>query len=302
MKKLTFIALLAIATLSACKKDKEQNPEYVSASEFKAKYSVPAQSFNETAGTAFSITGEKGIKLNFPANAFLDGSGNQVSGAIKLTLKEVLSKKDILLSGKMTESNGQLLVSGGEFQILATKNGQALKLNPAAEIITRVPKTLSSEPMDLFLFAPGIAGDSTWTQVQKRTQGTPEYYEFALPGFGWVNCDYFYSDARPKTTITVSPTFTGASPSIKDQSVYLIFDELNTVIGLPFNIDLNKHQSYLNSMPIGLTAKLAVIAVDVHDRIYFGETSLTISAGLHLDVPVSLANQTVLDNYLNSLD
>lgn len=302
MKKLTLIALLAMATLAGCKKDKEQNPEYVTASEFKAKFSVPTQSFNETAGTAFSITGEKGIKLNFPSNAFLDASGNPVSGNIRLTLKEVLSKKDILLSGKMTESNGQLLVSGGEFQILASKDGQALKLNPAAEIITRVPKTLSSEPMDLFLFAPGPAGDSTWTQVQKRTQGTPEYYEFVLPGFGWVNCDYFYNDPRPKTTITVSPTFAGASPNIKDQSVYLIFDDLNTVVGLPFNIGLNKHQSYLNSMPIGLTAKLAIISVDVNDRIYFGETSLTVSADLHLDVPVSLASQAVLDNYLNSLD
>lgn len=302
MKKLTLIALLAISSLVACKKDRDQNPKTLSATEFKARYSVPTQKFSGTAGTAFSITGQKGIKIDFPSNAFLDSEGNPVTGNISLTLKEVLSKKDIVLSGKMTESNGQLLVSGGEFEILASKDGQKLKLNPEASVITRVPQTLSADPMDLFVFAPGIAGDSTWAQVQKRVIEVEDFYQFTLPAFGWINCDYFYSDARPKTTITVSPVYSGSVPSIKSQSVYMIFEDMNTVAGLPFNLDINKHQSYLNSMPIGLTAKLAIISVDTSDRIYFGETTITVSADLHTNIPVSLASQDVLDAYLSSLD
>ncbi|WP_316787176.1 hypothetical protein [Pedobacter frigiditerrae] len=302
MKNLTFIALV-IFSLSSCKKDFSSNSSQgLSLAEFNSKFSIPTQSFNGIAGTAFSITGAKGIKLDFPANAFLDASGNPVSGNIKLSLKEVLSKRDILLSGKFTESNGQLLVSGGEFQIVALQNGQLLKLNPAAAVNINVPTTLSTAPMDLFEFKQTVASDSTWMLNQKaRVFTTPAYYQFSLPNFGWVNCDYFYSNPNPKTTITAGPIYAGAAPSIKEQRAYLIFDNINNVIGLPFVMAVNKHQSYLNSMPIGMTGKLIIISVDMGDKIYFGATSFTVSADLNLSVPVSLATQSTIDNYLNSL-
>ncbi len=302
MKNLTFIALV-IFSLTSCKKDFNSNsPQGLSLAEFNSKFSIPTQSFYGIAGTAFTITGAKGIKIDFPANAFLDVSGNPVSGNVKLSLKEVLSKRDILLSGKFTESNGQLLVSGGEFQILALQNGQLLKLNPAATVNINVPTTLSTAPMDLFEFKQTVASDSTWMLNQKaRVFTTPAYYQFSLPSFGWVNCDYFYSNPNPKTTITAGPIYAGAAPSIKEQRAYLIFDNINNVIGLPFVMAVNKHQSYLNSMPIGMTGKLVVISVDMNDKIYFGATSFTVSADLNLNIPVSLATQSTIDNYLNSL-
>lgn len=303
MKKLTLIVALAVSIM-ACKKDGTNlNSNTLSLSEFNAKFSVPAQNFTGNAGTAFSITGTKGIKLDFPANAFLDANGNAVSGSIKLTLKEVLSKRDIMLSGKMTESGGMLLVSGGEFQILAFQNGQALRLNPAAEVITKVPTTLSTAPMDLFEFKGSTASDSTWVQNQKaRIASAPSYYQFALPSFGWVNCDYFYSNPNPKTTITASPAYTGAVPSIKDQRAYLIFDDINTVVGLPFEASLNKHRSYLNSMPIGSKGKLVIISVGTNDVIYFGQTSFTVSADLHINVPLATATQQTIDDYLKTIN
>ncbi|WP_316772159.1 hypothetical protein [Pedobacter frigiditerrae] len=302
MKNLTFIALV-IFSLSSCKKDFSSNSaQGLSFAEFNSKFSIPTQSFNGVAGTAFTITGAKGIKIDFPANAFLDASGNPVSGNVKLSLKEVLSKRDILLSGKFTESNGQLLVSGGEFQILALQNGQLLKLNPAATVNINVPTTLSTAPMDLFEFKQTVASDSTWMLNQKaRVVTTPAYYQFSLPNFGWVNCDYFYSNPNPKTTVTAGPIYAGAAPSIKDQRAYLIFDNINNVIGLPFVMSVNKHQSYLNSMPIGMTGKLIIISVDMNDKIYFGATSFTVSSDLNLNIPVSLATQSTIDNYLNSL-
>jgi len=301
MKNLTFIALV-IFILTSCKKDINSNTQGLSLAEFNSKFSVPTQSFNGVAGTAFTITGAKGIKLDFPANAFLDVSGNPVIGNVKLSLKEVLSKRDILLSGKFTESNGQLLVSGGEFQILALQNGQLLKLNPAATVNINVPTTLSAAPMDLFEFKQTTGSDSTWMLNQKaRVFTAPAYYQFSLPSFGWVNCDYFYSNPGPKTTVTAGPVYAGIVPSIKEQRAYLIFDNFNNVIGLPFVMTVNKHQSYVNSLPIGMTGKLIIISVDINDKIYFGATGFTVSSGLNLNIPVSLANQSVIDNYLNNL-
>lgn len=302
MRNLILMALIVISTFTACKKDSLVNGSKLSLTEFEQQFSVAPQSFNGVAGTAFSITGTKGIKIDFPANAFLDASNNPVTGNIKLSLKEVLSKRDILLSGKMTESNGQILVSGGEFQILAFQNGALLKLNPSATVITKVPTTLSTEPMDLFEFKQTVGADSTWILNQKaRVTSEPSYYQFSLPNFGWVNCDYFYSNPNPKTMLTASPTYATTIPSIKDQKAYLVFENINSVIGLPFQISLNKHQSYLNSMPIGLKGKLIIISVGVDDVIYFGAKSFTVTNNMHIEVPMAVGDQATIDSYLNTL-
>jgi hypothetical protein len=55
-------------------------------------------------------------------------------------------------------------------------------------------------------------------------------------------------------------------------------------------------------MPIGLTGQMVIISVDVNDKIYFGHTSFTISSGLHVNVPVSLATQHDIDSYLNTIN
>jgi hypothetical protein len=305
MKNLTLIALLILTVLFACKKDGTGDTNAtLNLTEFNSRFSVPAQRFNGTGNSAFSITGTKGIKIDFPANAFLDASGNLVTGNVAISLKEVLSKRDIVLSGKPTQSNGQLLISGGEFQVVASQNGQRLKLNPAVEVNVKVPTTFNTDPMNLFLWAPAAAAsDSTWVLNQKaRVATTADFYEFKLPDFGWVNCDYFYSDPNPKTTITASPMYTGAAPSIKDQRAYMVFDDIKTVAGLPFVLAVNKHQSYENSMPIGLKGKLIILSTDVNDVIYFGHTTFTVSAGLHLDVSVSPASAAEIDSYLANLD
>jgi hypothetical protein len=50
-----------------------------------------------------------------------------------------------------------------------------------------------------------------------------------------------------------------------------------------------------------MTGKLVIISVDMNDKIYFGATSFTVSADLNLNIPVSLATQSTIDNYLNNL-
>lgn len=304
MKSLSLIAVVAVLFSTSCKKDSTINSRpSLSLTEFNNKFSIPAQSFNGVAGTAFSIIGNKGIKLDFPANAFLDASGNPVTGNIKLSLKEVMTKGDIMLSGKMTESNKQLLISGGEFQILALQNGQQLKLNPAADVMVKVPTSLSTAPMDLFQFAGTTVSDSTWMLNQKaRVTTTPSYYQFSLPGFGWVNCDYFYSNPNPKTTITASPVYAGVVPSVKEQRAYLLFDNINSVINLPFEISINKHQSYLNSIPLGLSGKLVIISVGMDNTVYFGYSSFTVTSGLHINIPLMAASQADIDNFLSTVN
>jgi len=317
-RKLFSAAILATAIVSAtaCKKDKS-TPNYAKADDFMASHAIKIQSFTGNAGAGFTITGEKGTKVTFASNAFVDGNGNVVSGNVTVTMKEVLSKKDVLFSGVMTESNGQLLESGGEILVKAKKDGAALQLNPALQnkgAQIEVPKVMGNRDLGLFVQekrqqggANGSGGNDqpqnpyTWVPAPYYPFGNgPNSYTFALPGFTWVNCDRFYSDPNPKTTVTALPTFQDNN-QVSDLQVMLVFKNITTVVTFPYDNTVQKFQSYQNSLPIGLQADLIIIGKDSDGFIQFGTQPITISAGLHIDAPIHKATQAEVDAFLATI-
>lgn len=322
MKRSLFAATViaaAITTLTSCKKNNDA-PQYARAEAFWQSNTIPTQSFTGNAATGFTITGNKGTRVQFPANAFVDGSGNIVSGHVQVTLKEVLSKKDVLLSGVWTESNGQLLESGGELLVQAKQDGQELNINPALGdkgIQVEVPKVMNDQDMGLFVQGRrdqgqqggGASGGgqepqnpNTWIPAPYYPFGNgPNSYIFTLPGFTWVNCDRFYSDPNPKTTVTVLPAFQDNN-QVTDLQVILVFKNISTVITFPYNYSIQKFESYHNSLPVGAQAELVVIGKDSDGFIQFGTQSITISANMHIDAPVHKATQAEVDAFLDSIE
>ncbi len=134
MKNLSVTALGISALLIiivSCKKDQGVIPDFLKATDFWKDIGPNHQKFSLNAASGGTITGSKGTSILFPPGAFVDANGTIVIEFISLELTEMLSRKDIFLSGVLTEADGQLLVSGGEFLIEAKKqNGDALRLNP----------------------------------------------------------------------------------------------------------------------------------------------------------------------------
>jgi hypothetical protein len=306
----------AIVSLSACKKDKG-TPDYARADDFMTTHAIKEQTFTGNAGAGFTITGEKGTKVTFAPNAFVDANGTAVTGNVTVTLKEVLSKKDVLFSGVMTESNGQLLESGGELQIKAQKDGVDIRLNPvlqadAAQV--EIPKVMNNKDMGLFVQdkrqqpqGGGNGGNQlppspyTWYPAPYYPFGNgPNSYTFSLPSFTWINCDRFYSDPNPKTTITALPAFQDNN-QVTDLQVMLVFRNITTVITLPFDYTVQQFQSYQNSLPIGLQADLIILGKDSDGFIQFGTQPVTISAGMHIDAPIHKATQAEVDAFLATI-
>src|SRR5688572_17413372 len=310
-------AILAtvIVSVTACKKDKS-TPNYAKADDYMASHAIKVQSFTGNAAAGFSVIGEKGTKITFTPNAFVDGNDNAVSGNVTVTLKEVLSKKDVLFSGVMTESNGQLLESGGEILVKAQKDGVDLRLNPALQndgARVEIPKVMNDKDMGLFVQdkrqqGGGATGGNqqqqspfTWAPAPYYPFGNgPNSYTFSLPSFSWVNCDRFYSDPNPKTTLTALPAFQDNN-QVSDLQVMLVFKNIATVITLPFDFTAQKFQSYQNSLPIGLQADLIILGKDSDGFIQFGTQSITISAGMHIDAPVHKATQAEVDAFLATI-
>jgi hypothetical protein len=311
------ILAITIATIPACKKDKSTPPNYAKADDFLAAHAIPTQTFTGNAGTGFTIIGEKGTKVTFAPNALVDGSGNPISGNVTITLKEVLSKKDVMFSGVMTESNGQLLESGGELLVKAKKDGVDVFINPQMPdngVRVEVPKDMNNKDMGLFVQEkrPQQGGGSTGGQQQQNPStwvpapyypfgNGPNSYSFTLPGFTWVNCDRFYSDPNPKTTITTLPAFQDNN-QVSDLQVMLVFKNIATVVTLPFDYNLQKFQSYMNSLPIGLQADLVIIGKDSDGYLQFGSQLITISANMHIDAPVKKSTQAEVDAFLATIN
>ena len=81
--------------------------------------------------TPTSITGEGGTIVNFDANAFTDSNGILVTSGIVIHLDEYLSLSQMMKNNIQTLSNGQLLVTGGSFNLAATDvNNAPLNVNP----------------------------------------------------------------------------------------------------------------------------------------------------------------------------
>ncbi len=305
MKNL-FLLLTLIIVLGSCKRDPiDYNELALSPQEFAAKYAIRGENFKGKAQDGFAIQGKKGTKVKFPVDAFLDENNNPVSGDVSVHLVELLSKADVLFSGKMTESEGALLVSGGQVLIQATQAGKVLRRSPSKYIEVNVPTTFSEEPMDLFVYEKIETGDSTWAWVEgKPRQPQNNYYTFDLPGFGWINCDYFYNNSSPKTTITsnFNPNGSGYNgAAILSQSIMLVFKDENIIVSLPYSNSVHHYQSYLNSLPIGKSVYIVAIAFDNRNRTYFGTRSTVVAENMHVDIPVNPATQQDIDQFLEQL-
>ena len=91
-------------------------------------YAPTAQNQTKNSDEIITFTTEKGNELIFPARAFVDGSGNLVSGNVDVSVTEITNVSEMILLGMMTNSNQGPLSSQGEFNVEVSQNGQPLEL------------------------------------------------------------------------------------------------------------------------------------------------------------------------------
>lgn len=227
--------------------------------------------FNTANGVGNFIS-TKGVGIEIAASS-LTLNGNPVTGAVDIEYIEIFDGASMAATGKHTmgeKSDGTraMLLSGGEFYINATQEGQQLGLN--GFITLQIPTWLSdaetSGNPDMSLWEL-TANDSVWVEDTEMNptgidgvdlqegQGpngvfTTLYYTF-VNDFGWTNVDCFYNDPRPKTPILATV------PSGYDNTnsnVYLHYDGLgNGLATLDTYITATQQFSeHYGQIPIGL--------------------------------------------------
>ena len=286
---------------------------------------VPVQTKTMTLGSsAVSVTFAGGTTLTFAPGSVQDESGNVYSGEVQLKVREVQRKSDMLLSNVLSVSNTSPLVSGGMFFLdLKTPSGAALNVNPVQGVGAAVPVVgKPNDRMQQFVgqgtscsqqgggagagpvtSAPLASGDSSvnWCPVAGQfginTSTPPGSYVFSIFGKGWINCDFFYQDSRPKTTVHVGFTAINDANTV----VFLVPQGINTVIALYTQDGSNQRKSYDNSLPIGLNTELVALTFNAGKQ-YLAHKTVTVSTNLSENLTFNEISTADLKAYLATLN
>ncbi len=309
MKKITqtvAIALvgLALATTS-CKKDTvapvEPTPTpttpALNKTNLKALFNnlkTPSETYVVNASNSDYHVCANGTKIIISPNAFLTKSGGSVTGIINIEVKDVLTKKDMILNNAIPVSNGQLLVSGGEVYFNATQGGQALKINPASSVMFLVPAGASPDYQMQEFYAKGSA-DLSETNLNWETPATAtgsmvgqdstgNVYYFSCDSVQWSNCDYFYNFTGAKTTCTVNTT--GISNN-SNTAIFISMNGTNVLASIKTSDYANLSQafvSYANSLPVGSAYTIVAITYDGTNYFYSSQ-SITMVNNMVINMP-----------------
>ena len=275
MKKIRNFALAAIGIAVfavSCKKDDPitpNNPDPTGNSQalknyFSNKEANAVQTFTIDATLSQSITGTNGTVVNFYPNSFVTSDGTPVTGNVEIKLIEIYKKSDMIRMNKPTMGNlpgGGMapIISGGEFKVTASQNGQEVLLAPGMSYNLIAPAPNGIDP-NMEIFYGNESGDTlTWNQADSSLvfgeQGS--YYGY-FDSLNWVNFDYFMNDPNPQTTVQVQiPTgFTNQTCAM-----YVSFDGLNSITSF-YNYSGGIYTSAPNyTLPIGTEVHFVAMAI-----------------------------------------
>lgn len=258
-----------------------------------------------TAGIEQTIVFSKGTILKFHPNSFKDKAGNIItSGTVCIEMIEMYKPGDMIANWASTNTvDGEILSSGGQVNIKATKNGEEVYANEYG--ISFLQPMSSPAPMYLY-YGNNSNEDSivTWEQFDDRVPSSLQTYSDSsgtLPRtynifnsctkFAWLNCDqpdYIKvnpSIPRTRVKIDIDTQFYRRS----DYMDFLILHELNAVVRVG------------KWVPVGLDASVVCIICKNGSYYYFEKKGITITEGMTIKVSPNIKSLDYIKESLAAL-
>ena len=316
MKKQSFITYVAIAFFSLllvnCISDDDNTPSvaadsYGSVSELVESLKPTAQTFTLDPTIAQTITGTKGTVIEIGPDTFAGNDGMTLTEPIIASLKEYLSLEDMILGNVQTESNGQLLITGGSYDLtFKDENGDNINVNNW-NIQSKIPveTDITGYENDMQYYT----GDTTtidnrevvnWDLGQAEAWMSDGIFNILGAEQGLSNCDALYSMAGENGT-----QFEVTVPGVSDYSnttVWLIIEDFPSVVMVyTLNDTEDALTTYNASIPMGLNATLVAITIDEDNYLSFGSLAITVSGDDIFSVPVNYGTTAELVSLVGSL-
>ena len=305
MKKVTafFLSVSAFIVISifstSCAKEQVDNnfqdtlavnkdTVYTSIADFQVKNGLAGNHVSISASAGGTFTTTQGTIVKIPANAFIDKSGNIVTGIVDVEFKDIYLKSDMLMNDKPTVTYwGTPLKSGGEFFIRAKSGNIAVNLNGANPIVVVQPAAKVDSAMAPFLgnVNAGVLAWGDSVQGQATLKDSVSSYIFSLYRFNypadsgtWCNSDNStYFTAYPQTTLTLHAN--DVVDSFKTE-VFLVFTGINSMVHVYRSYTPANSQDFpYNYAPVGLPCTVVAIGVR-NGHLYSSFTPINISNNL----------------------
>ncbi len=274
---------------------------------FKELRSTP-QTLTTTAGISSTIYGIKGTRITFYPNSFKDASGNIItSGTIVIKLTEMLTPGAMIAENATTQTTtGDILRSGGQVKIEASKDGQAVYANKYS--LSFKQPAASYQPMDLYFgdrnnkdsavlwkpLVPSSGGGTGTTATATMPIGsgtdTSHLYVFdSCTDFNYVNCDWFSGITGAKTNIHFVMPDTSFNENYTQ--IFLVFNDLNSVArvnGSTYEKATNSFNLGAYTLPVGYYITVITLSKNAAGKYYFSEQNgLTITDAMSINVTMT---------------
>lgn len=290
MKKRDLILTMALGvfvTLLSCKKDVENpisnpptgtpigNTENEVSKILEDYLESQKQHITVDVSNTYYFQGQKGTTFYLNGNNFEDGNGNPITGNVDFTLVENYSKVDMIMTNKVTlgaAGNGAgILVSGGEFYMEISQNGNFVEVVDPIQVLTAPTSTASPMSMQLFDGETDAEGNILWienndtiTAVQDTTgMGGPSgtsLYSFAFNWYdslSWINCDYFSDVTGPTTDVNLNVPAENDNTNTK---IFMVLTNDNAVSSIySYNSGVFSIGSYYG-VPVGIDVSFVAIS------------------------------------------
>ncbi|GAA4503660.1 hypothetical protein GCM10023172_28870 [Hymenobacter ginsengisoli] len=242
-----------------------------------------------------TITTAGKAQFTFPAASFLLLTGAVATGTARVQIREIYTVPDMVLANMPTDvvRRGDMLVSGGEFNIQVWHNAERLRLAAGQTVSVQSPIPTTQDTTRQYVWkqpATVLASDSAgwqWASAQ-RVQSLPGLYRASLPldSIGWWNIDQFWHAYKVAgvTTVTVKTTATAAG----ETRVYLRPAGYNGLMKLWPNTTTGT--DWQKNVPAGADM-VAVVLQSVNGQLYYGTQRFTVSTGLTVTPPVAAVSE-----------
>jgi hypothetical protein len=230
-------------------------------------------SVDATAGGTFQTS--EGLTVIVLPGSLQLSNGSLATGKIHIETLIVKHKGDMVRLDKPTTSFGRLLISGGEIFIRIRKENEELHLVPGKTIYIKYNDPAPSPLMKLFYGDESNPERFNWLPTTLNSRGMvavgAQGYEIVSEQLRWINCDYFAdsSGARVNVTASLAADYTNANTS-----VYLVFKEIKSVVGMYGDITSKKFSS--PKVPAGKTAVVISITKKGTNSYYLGHETIVI--------------------------
>ena len=302
------------------------------------QFPMPPQVFYMNPHKDFELQGMEGTSVFIPANSLVCADGSSPGSDVRVELKEVYTKADIILAGLHTSSGSRMLETGGTVYLMAYCGDSEMRIAKGSKVDIDFPnKTGIRMKPDMKTFnarkasngqldwyeAPEISSESTTTErfyINGEEVDRETYYnlmdEFEMEKEVLEARNRTYANAEKMDAYLLSSEELGwincdrfyeeeNTTNVIVQvdpklspALRMVFDEINSVMAGEF---ISTNEVRFSNVPVG--ERVTIVGYSItDDKTYYGTVPAVVSRQAEYNMKLNPTSPSLLENELYALN